>query len=154
MESEKIKILYVDDEKSNLVGFKSTFRTQFDIFTAESAAEGRIILDTQPIDIIFTDQRMPGMTGVEFLESIINVYPETMRILITGYTDFSALVEAINHGHIYRYIQKPWKEEEIVMTINQAFIVYDLRRKVIKLTDDLIKVNEQLEFLLRQNLLS
>ncbi|MBI3235066.1 MAG: response regulator [Bacteroidetes bacterium] len=154
MESPKIKILYIDDEKSNLIGFKSSFRELYDVHLAESAQQGREILDTIPIDIIFTDQRMPEVTGVQFLESILEIYPEPMRILITGYTDFSALVDAVNKGNIYRYLQKPWKEEEIIMCVNQAFEVYDLRRKNKKLTEDLAKVNDQLEFLLRQNLLS
>lgn len=151
---EKIKILYVDDEQSNLIGFKSTFRRMFEIHIAENADEGRKILTEVPVDIVFSDQRMPGETGVEFLSTVLKLYPETMRILITGYTDFSALVNAVNEGNIYRYIQKPWNEEEIVMVVRQAFEVLDLRRKNRILSEELAKVNDQLEFLLRQNLLS
>lgn len=152
--NQRIKILYVDDEPNNLLGFKSTFRRDYDIFTAESAAEGVRILENEHIDIIFTDQRMPGVTGAEFLASIIDRFPDPMRILLTGFTDFGALVEAVNKGHIYRYMQKPWSEDDIRMAVSQAYEVYDLRRKNRDLTEELIRVNDQLEFLLRQQLLN
>lgn len=152
--NQRIKILYVDDEPNNLLGFKSTFRRDYDIFTAESAAEGERILENEHIDIIFTDQRMPGVTGAEFLASIIDRFPDPMRILLTGFTDFGALVEAVNKGHIYRYMQKPWSEDDIRMAVSQAYEVYDLRRKNRDLTEELIRVNDQLEFLLRQQLLN
>lgn len=155
MENQKIKILYVDDEVGNLVGFKSTFRQLYDVKTALSAKEGMEILDANPdIEIIITDQRMPEMTGVEFLSAIKEKHSEPIRILLTGYTDFSALVEAINKGQIYRYLQKPWNEEEIKVVVSQAFEIYDLRRKNKSLMKSLERANEQLEFLLRQKLIS
>lgn len=155
MENQKIKILYVDDEVGNLVGFKSTFRQLYDIKTAVSGKEGIEILDANPdIEIIITDQRMPEMTGVEFLSAIKEKHAEPIRILLTGYTDFSALVEAINKGQIYRYLQKPWNEEEIKVVVNQAYEIFDLRRKNKELMKSLERANEQLEFLLRQKLIS
>lgn len=155
MENEKIKILYVDDEVGNLVGFKSTFRQLYDIKTAVSAKEGMEILDANPgIEIIITDQRMPEMTGVEFLTAIKDKHTEPIRILLTGYTDFSALVEAINKGQIYRYLQKPWNEDEIKVVVNQAYEIFDLRKKNKELMKSLERANEQLEFLLRQKLIS
>jgi response regulator RpfG family c-di-GMP phosphodiesterase len=155
MENQKIRILYVDDEVGNLVGFKSTFRQLYDIKTAVSGKEGIEILDANPdIEIIITDQRMPEMTGVEFLSAIKEKHAEPIRILLTGYTDFSALVEAINKGQIYRYLQKPWNEEEIKVVVNQAYEIFDLRRKNKELMKSLERANEQLEFLLRQKLIS
>ncbi len=155
MENEKIKILYVDDEVGNLVGFKSTFRQLYDIKTAVSAKEGMEILDANPgIEIIITDQRMSEMTGVEFLTAIKDKHTEPIRILLTGYTDFSALVEAINKGQIYRYLQKPWNEDEIKVVVNQAYEIFDLRKKNKELMKSLERANEQLEFLLRQKLIS
>lgn len=155
MENQKIRILYVDDEVGNLVGFKSTFRQLYDIKTAVSGKEGIEILDANPdIEIIITDQRMPEMTGVEFLSAIKEKHSEPIRILLTGYTDFSALVEAINKGQIYRYLQKPWNEEEIKVVVNQAYEIFDLRRKNKELMKSLERANEQLEFLLRQKLIS
>ncbi len=155
MENQKIRILYVDDEVGNLVGFKSTFRQLYDIKTAVSGKEGIEILDANPdIEIIITDQRMPEMTGLEFLSAIKEKHAEPIRILLTGYTDFSALVEAINKGQIYRYLQKPWNEEEIKVVVNQAYEIFDLRRKNKELMKSLERANEQLEFLLRQKLIS
>lgn len=155
MENEKIRILYVDDEPGNLVGFKSTFRQLYDIKTASSGKEGIEVLDANPdIEIIITDQRMPEMTGVEFLSAIKDKHTEPIRILLTGYTDFSALVEAINKGQIYRYLQKPWNEDEIKVVVTQAFEIFDLRRKNKELMKSLERANEQLEFLLRQKLIS
>ncbi|HSZ26352.1 MAG TPA: response regulator [Cytophagaceae bacterium] len=154
MDAEKIKILYIDDEINNLAAFKANFRRIYDVYTAESAAEGRKILESNEIAIIITDQRMPEMTGVEFLESIVNEFPNPIRILLTGYTDHQALIDAVNKGQIYRYINKPWNEEELKMFINQAYEVYFLKKENIELTKSLLQANKQLEFMLRQKLLS
>ncbi len=151
---EKIKILYVDDEENNIQAFKATFRRDYKVFVALSAEEGRDFLKKEQVDIIITDQRMPEETGVDFLTSIIPLYPEPIRILLTGYTDIQAVIDAINKGQVYHYLNKPWEEEYLKTVINNAFEVLSLRRKNKKLTEDLIKANEQLEFLLRQNLLS
>jgi len=151
---EKIKILYVDDEVNNLNAFKASFRKLYDIYTASSAQEGKQILAENTIEIIITDQRMPEITGVEFLESIISEYPDPMRILLTGYTDIQALVDAVNKGQIYRYMTKPWNEDELKMFVRQAYEVYELRRENKVLTESLIQANKQLEFMLRQKLLS
>lgn len=152
--SEKITLLYVDDEEHNLQAFKATFRRDFKIHLAISAEVGRDILKKETVDIIITDQRMPEETGVEFLSSIIPLYPEPMRILLTGYTDIQAVIDAINKGQIYHYLTKPWDEDYLKTVIKNAYEVLSLRKENKRLTDDLIRVNEQLEFLLRQNLLS
>jgi response regulator RpfG family c-di-GMP phosphodiesterase len=154
MEAEKIKILYIDDEVNNLSTFKANFRKLYTVYTAESATEGRKILESTEIEIILTDQRMPEMTGVEFLESIVDEFPNPIRILLTGYTDMQALIDAVNKGQIYRYLNKPWNEEELKMFINQAYEVYSLRKENTELTKSLLQANSQLEFMLRQKLLS
>ena len=151
---EKIRILYIDDEEHNLNAFKASFRRMYDIFTAISPQEGKRILEENDIEIIITDQRMPLMTGVEFLESIIEEYPDPMRILLTGYTDIQALIDAVNKGQIYRYMTKPWNEEELKMFVRQAYEVFSLRKENKVLTKSLIQANNQLEFMLRQKLLS
>ena len=151
---EKIKILYVDDEENNLQAFKATFRRDYKIFLAISAKEGEEILAREDIDLIITDQRMPEKTGVEFLESIIPIHPKPIRLLLTGYTDIQAVIDAINKGQVYHYLTKPWEEDYLRTVIKNAFEVYALRRENEKLTSSLLKANEQLEFLLRQNLLS
>lgn len=151
---EKIKILYVDDEENNLQAFKATFRRDYRIFLAISAKEGEEILAREDIDLIITDQRMPEKTGVEFLESIIPIHPKPIRLLLTGYTDIQAVIDAINKGQVYHYLTKPWEEDYLRTVIKNAFEVYALRRENERLTSALLKTNEQLEFLLRQNLLS
>lgn len=154
MPDKKINILYVDDEENNLISFKATFRIKYNISTAISGEEAKKVLAAKPIDIIITDQRMPNMTGVEFLESIIHDFPEPMRILLTGYADMNAVIEAINKGKIFHYLTKPWNEEELDMTIQRAYDVYRIRQDEKELTQKLGVTNEQLEFLLRQRLLS
>lgn len=149
---EKINVLYVDDEVENLNAFKAAYRRTYNIHLAESAAEGRKILDEHDIVIILTDQRMPGMTGVEFLASIIPVYPNPIRMLITGYSDLNAVIDAVNQGHIYKYVAKPWNNDHLKTMIDQAYEVYALREENKRLTAEVIKVNGQLEFMLRQKL--
>ncbi|TKC09016.1 response regulator [Pedobacter frigoris] len=149
-----INVLYVDDEVHNLNSFKAGFRRLFNIFVAESAAEGRKILESQDIQVIITDQRMPVMTGIEFLESIIPDFPDPIRILLTGYADINAVIDAINKGQVYKYIQKPWMDEDLRINIEKAYEIYALRKENRELTEQLLLANKQLEFLLRQNLLS
>jgi len=154
MASEKICVLYVDDEVNNLLAFKASFRRYFDIVTVESADEARKVLQEKKIHVIITDQRMPGITGVEFLESILEIYPDPIRILLTGFADIEAVVAAINKGQVYKYIAKPWVEEELKAIIETAYGIIQLREEKKKLTNDLKEVNEQIEFMLRQKLLS
>lgn len=152
----RVGILYVDDELNNLTSFKATFRSIYTIFTAPSADEGFKILEekSSEISIIITDQRMPGMTGVEFLTSIIPKYPDPIRILLTGYSDIQAVIDAINRGQVYQYISKPWDEQHLKIIIEKAHEVYALRQENKELIKSLLRANEQLEFLLRQKLLS
>lgn len=152
--SEKIRILYVDDEENNLRSFKATFRRDFNIHIAISGQEGLEIVKKEPLDLIVTDQRMPNMTGIEFLVKVQEINPEPIRILLTGYSDINAVIDAINKGQVYRYLTKPWNEDEVRQTIHAAYEVVRLRRENKDLMDKLERANEQLEFLLRQKLLS
>jgi response regulator RpfG family c-di-GMP phosphodiesterase len=154
MNKEKISILYVDDEMNNLISFKAVFRIKYNILTAISGEEAIKILRNNTVNIIITDQRMPQMTGVEFLESILNEYPDPIRILITGYADMNAVIDAINKGKIFHYLTKPWNEEELDMTILRAYDVYKQKINEREVTNKLSLSNDQLEFLLRQKLLS
>lgn len=154
MNQSKSKILYIDDEEHNLNSFKAVFRRDYEVFTAICAADGFKMLEDHEIHVIITDQRMPNMTGIEFLEAVIPKYPDPPRILLTGYADIDAVIDAINKGSVYKYVQKPWDESELRTTINTALDLYALKKKKEELTEKLIVTNEQLEFLLRQNLLS
>lgn len=149
-----INALYIDDEKSNLTSFKAAFRREFNVFLAESASEGLGVLRNNEIHVILTDQRMPEKTGVEFLSSILEEFPNAIRILVTGYTDMEALVEAVNKGHIFKYISKPWDNEKLKEIIIKSYEIYQLKTENQEINEKLAQANEQLEFMLRQKLLS
>lgn len=141
---DRIQILYVDDESRNLTAFKASFRRNYDIFTAISAEEGAAILRERPVHIIIADQRMPQMTGVEFFQSIRKTYPNAIRILLTGYTDVNIIVDAINKGEIFRYINKPWNEFEVHNAIKNAFELYAVKQQLQHKVDELEKTNHEL----------
>ena len=150
----KIKILYVDDEENNLVSFKATFRTKFNTYVAISGNEALNILSSNKIHVIITDQRMPGMTGVQFLEKVIEIYPDAIRILLTGYADMEAVIDAVNKGKIFHYLTKPWNEDELESAISRAYDKYIENVELHEMNEKLNTSNNQLEFLLRQRLLS
>lgn len=119
--SEKIKILYLDDELNNLIGFKASLRLDYIIYTAQNSTEALAYLDKNPdIRVVFCDQRMPDKTGVEFFEEIRSIHPHPIRILLTAYTDIESVIEAINRGHIFRYVKKPWADADIISAIEEA----------------------------------
>lgn len=122
-------ILFVDDERHNLLAFKATFRERFTVFTAQSAAEGMQLLKQNGIKVVVSDQRMPETSGVEFLEQVREVSPETIRILLTAYSDFDALIDAVNKGKIYHYISKPWNTGALTLVLDNAFESIELREK-------------------------
>ncbi len=154
MSAKKITVLYVDDELNNLISFKAVFRIKYNVLTAISGEDAIKLLKTNTVSVIITDQRMPKMTGVEFLESILDEHPDPIRILLTGYADMNAVVDAINKGKVFQYLTKPWNEEELDMAIVRANDVYEKKISEKELTNKLALTNDQLEFLLRQKLLS
>jgi response regulator RpfG family c-di-GMP phosphodiesterase len=154
MADKKITILYVDDEENNLFSFKAAFRIKYQVYTAISGDAALKSLEEKPVHIIITDQRMPSMTGVEFLEKVIERFPDPMRILLTGYADMGAVVDAVNKGKIFHYLTKPWNEEELDMTIIRAYEAYLEKLRLKEENEKLGTSNDQLEFLLRQKLLS
>src|SRR5581483_68959 len=113
------------DEENNLFSFKATFRIKYRVLTAISGEEAlKIVETTQPLHIIISDQRMPNMTGVDFFEKVQEKYPDPMRILLTGFADMNAVIDAVNIGRIFHYLTKPWNEEELDMTIQRAYKAY------------------------------
>jgi signal transduction histidine kinase len=117
----KIKILYIDDEQNNLNGFKATFRFDYTIFIASNVADAHAHLNAHhDIRVILCDQRMPDKTGVQFFEEIREKHPEPVRMLITGYTDIESVIDAVNRGHIFRYIKKPWTDTDIRAAIEEG----------------------------------
>ena len=153
---EKALILYIDDEEHNLTAFKAAFRRVFRVHTAISAKAAFEKIDEldEPFEVIISDQRMPEKTGIEFFSEVKDMEPEGIRILLTGYADINAVIDGINKGEIYKYLNKPWHQEELRVTLNNAIETYRLREKNKRLKVKLVKMNEKLEFLLRQQLIS
>lgn len=139
------KILYLDDERDNLIVFNSAFRREYEVHLAGSGEEGLEILKKHKIEVIITDQRMPGMTGIQFLERIIPDYPYCIRMILTGFSDIEAIIQSINTGRVYHYITKPWNKEELKMNIDKALEIYQLRCQNRKLIADLKEANQTLE---------
>jgi len=127
--SSKPIILYIDDERENLNAFKAAFRFDYQIYLCQSADEALILLQQQVVHIILTDQRMPSTTGVQFLAQIRQIYPNPIRMIITGYSDIDTIIEAINNGQVYRYITKPWNTQELKMTIDGAVQLYKTQQQ-------------------------
>lgn len=123
--NKKIKVLYIDDEQNNLMGFKASFRLDYNVLTAINTADALKILEENPdISVILSDQKMPDQTGVEFFEEIRGKYSAPVRILITGYTDIESVINAINKGHVFRYIKKPWTDVDVKSAIEEAYRFY------------------------------
>jgi|RhiMetdeSRZDD1v2_1073273.scaffolds.fasta_scaffold20388_6 response regulator RpfG family c-di-GMP phosphodiesterase len=124
-QSTKHSILVVDDEPEILYSLRGLLRMEFEVHTAESGHEAIRILQQHPIQVVMSDQRMPEMTGVELLNRVQGEYPDAIRMVFTGYSDIKAVIEAINQGHIFRYITKPWDPDELRAVLHQAGEEYD-----------------------------
>lgn len=144
--SEEIKILCVDDEPNVLSALKRLFMDEdYIILTASSGQEGLEILKKEnTVQVVISDYRMPAMNGVEFLREVRNQWPETVRIVLSGYADTAAIVSAINEGQIYKFIPKPWNDYELKVTISNALERYTLSKKNLELTYELNKKNQEL----------
>lgn len=116
----KPRVLFVDDEPRVLTTMRMLFRGNYELFFADSGAKALELVKTQPVDVIVSDQRMPGMTGVEFLRAARELNPHAMRILLTGYSDLDAIIGSINDGEIFRFVNKPWANEELTTTVARA----------------------------------
>ncbi|WP_417608276.1 hybrid sensor histidine kinase/response regulator [Owenweeksia hongkongensis] len=142
--NQKIRVLYLDDEENNLKSFKAAFRREYDVHTAITSEKAFEIVKSIKPHVIFSDQRMPVTTGVEFFNAIRQIFPDPVRILVTGYTDVNDIIDAINKGHIHRYITKPWSEPEIKVAIDNAYDLYSTRMALDKKVEELEKSNHEL----------
>jgi two-component system NtrC family sensor kinase len=142
MDHREFPVLYVDDEPENLRIFELTFRRDFTVLTAQSADEGMRVLNENPVAVVLTDQKMPGMTGVEFLARVRELDPSTVRILVTAYGDVATLSEAINDGRIFRYVAKPWEPDDMRLTVRGAIEMYALDRERDALLKELTLLNQ------------
>jgi len=139
MDKSNHTFLYIDDEEKNLTSFKAVFRKEYMVFVAKSAQDGIEIMEKHPIHLVITDQRMPNMTGVKFLERIVDKYPDVTRIILTGYSNVEAIIQAINKGRIFRYIAKPWRENELKETIDTTLEYHYLRQENYQLIESFEK---------------
>ncbi len=143
---ETATLLFVDDEANILSALKRLFRPQgYRIFTAAGGAEGLAIMEQAPVDLVISDMRMPEMSGAQFLEQVRQKWPDTVRILLTGYADISSTIEAINKGHIYRYVAKPWDDNDVVLSVNRALERKHLEQEKRRLEILTRKQNEELK---------
>lgn len=144
--NEGVKILCVDDEKSVLKALERLFLdTDYEILTAMSGDEGLDLLkNSGQIQLVVSDYRMPKMNGVDFLKEVYKIRPDTVRIVLSGYADTAAIVEAINEGKIYKFIPKPWNDDELKVTISKALEHYFTKQRNIELAAQLEKANTEL----------
>ena len=142
--SAKHTILVVDDEEANLQKLRRTFLEEYRVLEAHGGAEGLQMLRTQAVSAIITDQRMPGMNGVELLKQSLAIRPDTVRIILTGYTEVEDLMDAINRGHVHRYITKPWEPYNLKQTVSQELKQWELERENRRLAEELKRANRSL----------
>ena len=152
MENEQIRILCVDDERNVLRALERIFLDDdYEIVLADSGAEGLKILDSKgPFQVVISDYRMPVMSGVEFLKVVYERFPATVRIVLSGYADAGAIVATINEGHIYKFIPKPWNDEELRVTIQNCIERYFLLKQNKELLTALAQANHELEDKIQQ----
>lgn len=138
-------LLLVDDEEHILASLKRMLRRDgYTVVTAPSGQEGLTVLATTPVDVIVSDQRMPGMSGVEFLRQAKAAYPHTVRMVLSGYTDLQSVTDAINEGAIYKFLTKPWDDEHLRANIAEAFRHKELEDENLRLHQALGSAHEQL----------
>jgi len=142
----KHTILAVDDEENILRALKRVFRRDgYQVITATSGQQGLSLLSEHRVSLIISDQRMPGMIGAEFLARAKGVQPHALRIMLTGHPDLAAATQAINEGEIWRYLTKPWDDEQLRLTVREALEHHDLAAANRRLTAQLKLKNRQLE---------
>ena len=145
--NKEIRILCVDDEEHILKAMKRIFLdTDYEIITASSGEEGLSVLSrTDMIQVVVSDYRMPGMNGVEFLREVCRRWPQTVRIVLSGYADTVSVISAINEGEIYKFIPKPWNDEDLKVTVGNAVERYILHNRGVELSKELQGKNSELE---------
>ena len=156
--NDRHTILCVDDEKNILQSLKRLLRKEdYRLLTASGGEEGLKVLQENDVHMVISDQRMPKMSGTEFLAALKTNYPDVIRIILSGYTDVDSITESINKGHIYKFLLKPWNDQNLKLEIKQALEQYDLIQankkldeKVIQQNNELKEINENLEKLVQE----
>jgi signal transduction histidine kinase/FixJ family two-component response regulator len=141
LDHREYPVLYVDDEPDNLRIFELTFRRDFNVLTATNAQDGLQLLAEHPVAVVLSDQKMPGIQGVEFLRRVREIDARVVRILVTAYGDVKILGDAINDGNIYRYLAKPWEPDDMRLTVRSAIEAYALEAERATLLEELMILN-------------
>jgi CheY-like chemotaxis protein len=158
MTREQDTVLFVDDEANILTALNRLLRREgYQILMAGSGAEGLELLDRQPVQLIVSDQRMPDMAGTEFLQRVKEKHPDTVRVILSGYSDVNVILDSVNKGEIYQFLTKPWKGEELKIAIKQCLDHYHLLEqnrillaKVREQNETLQHLNAELEMMVQQ----
>lgn len=138
-------LLLVDDEENILTSLRRLLRREgYEILIGKGGEEGLALLAQHPVDVILSDQRMPNMTGVEFLRQVKAAYPDTVRIVLSGYTELQSITDAINEGAIYKFLTKPWDDEQLRANIAEAFRHKELADDNLRLTEAVKRANREL----------
>lgn len=147
-------VLYLDDDAANRQAFVAAFRRELRIFTCGDITECWELLDREQVHVMIADQRMPGLPGSEILKLVKERHPSVRRMLMTGYADIQAVIDAINLGGVSHYLSKPWDEARVLAAVELAHAEYLKELERVDHTQRLMDANRQLEFALRQRLLS
>lgn len=147
-------VLYIDDEQANRRTFLAAFRQEFNVLVAADLAEAWPLLEQHDVHVVISDHRLSGIAGCATLRAIRERYPAVRRMLVTAHCDLQAVVDALNQAGVCYYIQKPWEAGEVRQAVQQAFAEQQAEAERAQLTDRLLAANRQLEFALRQQLLS
>jgi len=158
MNDNRHTILCVDDEENILHSIKRLLRKEgYRLLTASNGVEGLKILKENNVHLVLSDQRMPQMSGTEFLAEVKEKYPDVIRIILTGYTQIDSITESINKGNIYKFLLKPWNDQNLKLEIGKALEQYDLiqankslHEKVLEQNEELKRINENLEMLIQE----
>lgn len=147
-------VLYIADESSELQSFLASFKKDLKVLLAGSLNEAWDLMNIHDVHVVIAEQRMPGITGSEVLAQIRHRYPHIRRMLITAHADVQSVVDALNNGGACFYIQKPWEVDAVRKAVFNAFASFVEERRQAAYTAQLVQSNQQLEFALRQRLLS
>lgn len=135
-------LLIVDDETEVLASLRAMFRREYNVLTADRAVRGLELLRQHDVHVVITDQRMPDVSGVDFLAQVAKDFPDLIRLMITGYADINSVMDAVNRGHVFRYISKPWEPGELEAVVRQAVEQYDLFAERKRLLKELEEANQ------------
>lgn len=147
---KNMHLLVIDDEVEITKSIYRQFRRKYTVHTASSGSDALELMHKHPIQVVISDQRMPGMTGVDFFSKIKTDYPDTLKLILTGYSDIEAVIDAINEGQVFRYLTKPWNQLELEMAVKEAFEKHSLIADNKRLIHALQEANNSLEMKVKQ----